>query len=80
MGDLPKTFQELGWYVMTAFVGFLIQGIILYPTLYGKMLLCFCVNFSTNLKIFLNKMKTKAIKRSLNSNCNFNSFSMPQFF
>ena len=36
MGDLPKTFQELGWYVMTAFVGFLIQGIILYPTLYGK--------------------------------------------
>jgi len=37
MGDMPKTFEELGWYFMTAFVGFLIQGTIMYPTLYGKM-------------------------------------------
>jgi Na+/H+-dicarboxylate symporter len=37
MSDMLNTFEELGLYFMTVFMGFLIQGIILYPTLYGEM-------------------------------------------
>jgi hypothetical protein len=36
MEDMRKTFRELGWYVMTALLGFFIQGLIIYPILFGK--------------------------------------------
>jgi len=37
MEDMRKTFRELGWYVMTGILGFLIQGLVIYPLLFGKL-------------------------------------------
>ena len=37
MEDMRKTFRELGWYVMTGLLGFMIQGLIIYPIVFGKL-------------------------------------------
>jgi hypothetical protein len=53
MSDMPNTFEELGWYFMTVFMGFLIQGIILYPTLYGEMYIIYISLSSCNFSMVL---------------------------
>jgi hypothetical protein len=80
MNNTGSTFEGLGWYSMTAIVGHLIQGLVLYPTLYGNYLLRqFFREMIRTTKITTSKTK-KIIKKFANHHYIKNGFLVDHYY